>query len=414
MLYMLIILILFNKEVYAEPIYLDYQASTPVDPRVYEAMSPYFTKEFGNPHSTTHIYGLQAHKAIEQARDEIAKVINALPEEILFTSGATEANNLAILGSCRSLKHKGKSEIISVRTEHKSVLGPLDALEKEGFKIILLPVQKNGLIKIEELEKALSSKTALVSVMAANNEIGVLQPIKEIAKLAHEYGALFHTDAAQAFGKIPLDVKDLQIDLLSISGHKIYGPKGVGALFIRNGITILPIAYGGGQERSLRPGTLPTPLCVGLGEASRIAQAELLTESTRVLTLRNKLLAALQNGLSGMIVNGDMHVRLPGNLNLSLQGVDSLPLLSSLKGIAVSVGSACSSDNTEVSYVIHALDPENSLPPATLRISLGRFTTECEIEQAASEIITVVKNLRENNPKGGRRTCRVTLFDEHK
>jgi len=412
--YILLILILFIAQVYAAPIYLDYQASTPVDPRVCEAMSPYFTKEFGNPHSTTHIYGIQAHKAIEQARGEVAKVINALAEEIIFTSGATEANNLAILGSCRALKNQGKSEIISVRTEHKSVLGPLKALESEGFKIILLPVQKNGIIKIEELEKALSPKTALVSVMAANNEIGVLQPIKEIAKLAHEHGALFHTDAAQAYGKIPIDVKDLQIDLLSISGHKIYGPKGVGTLFIRNGVTILPISYGGGQERSLRPGTLPTPLCVGLGEASRIAQAELFTESTRVLALRNKLLSLLQSELSGVIVNGDMNARLPGNLNLSLEGVDSRSLLSSLKGIAVSVGSACSSDNTEVSYVIQALDPKKILPPATLRLSIGRFTTEREVELAASEIIAVVKNLRENNPKGGRRSCRVTLFDEHK
>jgi len=412
--YIIISIVLFIAKVHAAPIYLDYQATTPVDQRVLDAMLPYFTKEFGNPHSTSHIYGSRAHEAVEQARGEVAKVINAEPEEIIFTSGATEANNLAILGACRALKSQGKSEVISVQTEHKSVLEPLKELEKEGFKIIILPVQKNGIIKIEDLKKALSSKTALLSVMAANNEIGVLQPIKEIAKLSHKHGALFHTDAAQAFGKISLNVKEDQIDLLSISGHKIYGPKGIGALFIRSGVTILPISYGGGQEKNLRPGTVPTPLCVGLGKASRIAQDELISEPKRLLSLRNKLLNLLQNNLSGVIVNGDLSTRLPGNLNLSFKGVDSGPLLSSLKGIAVSVGSACTSDNTEISYVIRALDPEGTLPPANVRLSLGRFTTERDIEQAASEIIKAVKSLRENSPQGGNRSCRPLDIEELK
>lgn len=409
MIYTLLNFILFIANTYSAPIYLDYQASTPVDPRVFEVMSPYFTKEFGNPHSTTHIYGTQAHKAIEQARSQIAKVINAYPEEIIFTSGATEANNLAILGACRALKGQGKSEIISITTEHKSVLGPLKELEKEGFKIILLPVQKNGIIKIEELEKALSSKTALVSVMAANNEIGVLQPIRDISKLAHKHGALFHTDAAQAFGKIPLDAKKDDIDLLSISGHKIYGPKGVGALYIRNGVTILPLVYGGGQERHLRPGTLPTPLCVGLGEASRIACENLSSESNQLLALRNKFLALFQGNLPGFVVNGDLEARLPGNLNISIEGVNSKPLLANLTGIAVSVGSACTSAKMEPSHVLRALDREGTLPPANVRLSVGRFTTEQDVEQAASEIITVVKRLREENPKGGSRSCLVNM-----
>ncbi|HUX79855.1 MAG TPA: cysteine desulfurase family protein [Alphaproteobacteria bacterium] len=392
-------------KVCADPIYLDYQATTPVDPRVLEFMLPYFTKDFGNPHSSTHIYGTRAHEAVEQARDKVAKVINADPQEIIFTSGATEANNIALLGTCRALKAKGKSEIISVVTEHKSVLETLKALEKEGFKITLLPVQKNGIINLNDLRQALSSKTALVSVMAANNEIGVLQPIKDIAKLSHEYGALFHTDAAQAFGKIPLDVKKDKIDLLSLSGHKIYGPKGVGALFIRKNIIVNPISYGGGQEKGIRPGTTPTPLCVGLGKASQIAQKELISEPKRLLALRNKLLQLLQDNLSGVIVNGDLKDRLPGNLNLSFKGVDSKPLLSSFKGIAVSGGSACTSDNVEVSYVVRAIDPGNDLPPATLRLSLGRFTSEEDIGKAASEIISVVKELREKNPAGGERLC---------
>ncbi|MBW8310084.1 MAG: cysteine desulfurase [Candidatus Paracaedibacteraceae bacterium] len=398
-------LIFFISKIQAEPIYLDYQASTPVDPRVFETMVPYFTKEFGNPHSTTHIYGIRAHKAVEQARAEIAKIINAQPEEIIFTSGATEANNLAILGACRALKHLGKNEIISVSTEHKSVLEPLQALKREGFKIIILPVQKNGLLRLEDLVNALSSKTILVSVMAANNEIGVLQPIKEISKLAQQYGALFHTDAAQAYGKIPIDVVEDGIDLLSISGHKIYGPKGVGALYIKKGVTVLPLSYGGGQERNLRPGTLPTPLCVGLGEASRIAYEKMQLESQKLITLRNKLLALLQENLPDIILNGDLKARLPGNINISIKGVDGRLLLSRLTGIAASVGSACTSANIDVSYVIQALDPEEALPPANLRISLGRYTTEHDVDQAASEIIKVVKSLREKYPKGGRRSC---------
>lgn len=380
---------------YSDPIYLDYQASTPVDPKVLEKMLSYFDKEYGNPHSTTHVYGIRARQAIEKARDEIATVINADAKEIIFTSGATEANNIAILGACRALKKQGKSEVISVSTEHKSVLEPIRALEEEGFKVILLPVHKDGLIDLSLLEKTLSSKTALVSIMAANNEIGVLQPIKEIANLAHKSGALFHTDAAQAFGKIPLDVKDIDIDLLSISGHKIYGPKGVGALFIKKNLHILPISYGGDQEKGLRPGTLPTPLCVGLGVASQLSQAELVSESKRILALRNKFLKLLEESHIDVIINGHLEQRLPGNLNLSFKGIDSKSLLSNLKGIAVSIGSACSCSSGEFSHVIRAIDPSDASNPAILRLSIGRFTTEEEIEKVAKEIIMSIGRLKE-------------------
>jgi cysteine desulfurase len=412
--YILIHFFLVITNAGADPIYLDYQATTPVDPTVLEVMLPYFTKDFGNPHSTTHVYGTRAHKAVEKARDQVAKVINADPQEIIFTSGATEANNLAILGVCRALKKQGKTEVISVVTEHKCILESLKALEKEGFKVTLLPVQENGLIRLDDLRKALSKNTALVSVMAANNEIGVLQPIKDIAKLAHEYGALFHTDAAQAFGKIPLDVKQDEIDLLSLSGHKIYGPKGIGAIFIRNGIEVVPLTYGGGQEKGIRPGTVPTPLCVGLGKASQIAQDQLPSESKRIRALRDKLLSLLQKNLTGVIVNGDLKERLPGNLNLSFTGVDAKALIPSLKDIAISVSSACTSDKGVVSYVIRAIDPKNALPPATIRLSVGRFTSEKDIKKAASEIISVIKHLREKNPEGGGRACQVGDIEELK
>lgn len=405
---------LLSTKVNADSIYLDYQATTPVDSRVLESMLPYFTKEFGNPHSTTHVYGTRSHEAIEQARAQVASIINADPQEIIFTSGATEADNIAILGVSRALKNQGKYEIISVVTEHKAVLEPLKVLEQEGFKVIFLPVQKNGIIDINDLKKALSSKTALVSVMAVNNEIGVLQPIREIAKLAHEHGALFHTDAAQGFGKIPLDVTKDDIDLLSLSGHKIYGPKGVGALFIKRGTPVIPLVYGGGQERKIRPGTVPTPLCVGLGKAAQIAEQERLSESKRLLALRNKLLNTLQKNLTGVLVNGDLEKRLPGNLNLSFTGVDSAPLLANLKGIAISASSACSSDSLELSYVIKAIDHDHSLPPAIIRLSLGRSTTEAEVEKAAEEIIRVVSDLRDKNPTGGGRSCKVEDIEKIK
>jgi len=385
----------FLNAVLCSSTYLDYQATTPVDQRVLEKMLPFFTKIFGNPHSTTHIFGKKANQAVETARAQIAAVINAESEEIIFTSGATEANNLAILGACRHLKKLGKNEIISVVTEHKSVLGPLKALRKEGFKVILLPVQSSGIIKIEDLKKALSPKTALVTIMAANNEIGVLQPIKIIAKLVHQSGALFHTDAAQAFGKIVIDVKDSNIDLLSISGHKIYGPKGIGALFIRKGITLIPFTYGGGQERGVRPGTLPVPLCVGLGEAAQLAQQELLSESERLLSLRTKLLNLLQQQLPSLTVNGDLQERLPGNLNFSVKNIDGKSLLKQLQGIAISFGSACTSESgSGLSYVIEALQGKPIVPTVAIRISLGRFTTEDDITKAAEELITAIKSLQ--------------------
>lgn len=376
-------------------VYLDYQSTTPVDQRVLESMLPFFTKVFGNPHSATHTFGKQAKQAVEEARVEIATVINADAAEIIFTSGATEANNLAILGICRNLKKLGKTEIISVVTEHKSVLEPLKELEKEGFKVILLPVRPNGIIRVEDLQKALSSKTALVTVMAANNEIGVIQPIKIIAKLAHQSGALFHTDAAQAFGKIMIDVKNDDIDLLSISGHKIYGPKGIGALFIKKGITLIPLAYGGNQERGLRPGTLPVPLCVGLGKSAQLAQQVCLSESRRLLLLRTKLLNLLQQDLPDLTINGDLQDRLPGNLNFSVKNIDGRALLQNLQGIAISFGSACTSEGSDgLSYVIEALHGKAIVPTVAIRVSLGRFTTEEEIETAAAKLITAIKNVQ--------------------
>lgn len=377
-----------NKPLQEELIYLDYQASTPMDPRVLESMLPYFTQEYGNPHSSTHIYGTRAHQAIEKSRHEVAQVINAEPQDIIFTSGATEANNIAILGTSRALKKQGKSEIISVVTEHKSVLEPIKMLEEEGFKVTLLPVQEDGLVDLTLLKKALSSKTALVSVMAANNEIGVLQPIKEIANLSHENGALFHTDAAQAFGHIALNVKDMEIDLLSISGHKIYGPKGVGALFIKKDLNVLPISYGGGQEKEgLRSGTLPTPLCVGLGLASQLSQAELLSEPKRLVALRNHFLQLLQESGIKVTVNGHLEKRIPGNLNLSILEIDANTFLSNLKGIAISVASACNLNTEEASQVVSALSSVDLSNSAILRIGIGRFTSKEEIEKAAKEII---------------------------
>ena len=378
------------------PIYLDNQATTPVDPRVMEAMLPYFTQHFGNPHSVHHAYGWRAVADVQAARAKVAELINAEAREIVFTSGATESNNLAIKGAARFLRRKGKNHIVTLATEHKCVLESCRALEREGFRLTVLPVEPSGLINLQSLNEAICEDTALVSIMAVNNEIGVIQPLKEIGALCREAGVLFHTDAAQAAGKIPLDVEAMKIDLLSISGHKVYGPMGVGALYVRRRprVRLEPLFDGGGQERGLRSGTLPAPLCVGLGKACEVAGAEMQAEAARLLPLRRHLLEGLQSRLEGVSLNGDPDQRLPGNLNVGFEGIDSEELINAMPGIAVSSGSACSSASVEPSYVLRALGLSDTAAHASIRICLGRFTTEAEVETAIEEISATVARLR--------------------
>lgn len=381
------------------PIYMDYQSTTPCDPRVVDRMLPYFTEIYGNPHSRNHLYGWQAEEAIEDARQEVAKIIGADPKEIIFTSGATESNNLALKGVAHFYKDK-KNHIVTCVTEHKCVLDTCRHLEQEGFEVTYLPVQKNGLIDLELLEKTLTDKTLLVSIMAVNNEIGVIQPLKEIGTLCRQKGIFFHTDAAQAVGKIPLDVEEMNIDLLSISGHKIYGPKGVGALYVRRKprIRLEALINGGGQERGMRSGTLPTPLCVGLGEACRLARLERIEETARILNLRTRFLEKISSSLPDTYINGDMDKRVPGNLNISFAYVEGEGLMMGIKDVALSSGSACTSASLEPSYVLRALGVEEELAHTSLRIGFGRFTTEQEVDFAAEQIIQAVKKLRDMSP----------------
>lgn len=377
------------------PVYLDYQATTPTDPRVVEAMLPYFTARFGNPHSKSHGYGREAEDAVEAGRRQVADLIGAEPREIVFTSGATEANNLAIKGAARFLSPR-KSRIVTCVTEHKCVLESCRRMQAEGFELITIGVRSNGLIDPEALASAIDERTALVSIMAVNNEIGVIQPLQEIAALCHQRGALFHTDAAQAVGKIPLDVTVMGIDLMSISGHKIYGPKGIGALYVRRRPRVRLEAQmdGGGQERGFRSGTLPTPLCVGLGAACRLAATEMDREAVRLGELRDRLLRALMTAIPDMVLNGDMESRIPGNLNLAFPGIEAEMLLVRLKDIALSTGSACTSAAVEPSYVLRAIGLDHALAGASLRIGLGRFTTAAEVDYAATRIIDEVCRLR--------------------
>ena len=375
------------------PIYLDNQATTRVDPRVLEAMLPYFTEHFGNPHSTSHAYGRVAAEAIERARSEVAALIHADPREIVFTSGATEANNLAIKGAAHFARAHPHTEqirdhIVALQTEHKCVLESCAELEQEGFAVTYLPVEPDGLVSLAALEGALSDRTLLVSVMAAHNEIGVIQPLAEIGALCRARGVLFHTDAAQAFGKIPLDVEAMKIDLLSISGHKVYGPKGVGALYIRRRprVRLLPLIDGGGQERGLRSGTLPTPLCVGLGRAAAVAGAEMAEEAERLRRLRDGLLRNLVGRVPGLRVNGDLERRLPGSLNVSFPEIPALTLIEAVPSIAISTGSACTSASVEPSYVLRALGLPDALANASIRVGLGRFTTAAETDFAADTL----------------------------
>lgn len=378
------------------PIYLDCNATTPVEPRVLEVMLPFFTDYFGNPSSLNHAYGWEAEAGVEKAREQLASAINADPVEIIFTSGATEANNLAIKGVAESYMPEGK-HIITVQTEHNAILDPCRYLETLGFRVTYLPVESDGLIDLSKLEQAFQPDTILVSVMAANNEIGVLQPIEKIGALCRHRNILFHTDAAQALGKTPLDVESMNIDLLSMTAHKLYGPKGIGALYIRRKnprVQISAQLHGGGQERGIRSGTLYTPQIVGFGEAVRIAMDEMDSEAERIGGLRDRLWQKLSK-LPGVHLNGHLTQRLPNNLNISIEGVDGNALLSGLRSaIAISAGSACSTGQTSPSHVIKALGRSDELARATLRFGLGRKTKETDIELAASLVSQQVNALR--------------------
>ena len=381
------------------PIYLDYQSTTPCDPRVLAAMMPYFTEEFGNPHSRSHAYGWRAEEVVEEARAKVAQLIKADTKAVIFTSGATESNNLALKGVAHFYKDQ-KDHIITCATEHKCVLDSCRHLEQEGFKVTYLPVNNLGIIDLDQLREAITDRTSLVSIMAVNNEIGVIQPLAEIGKICRERGVFFHTDAAQAVGKIPLDVEAMNIDLLSISGHKIYGPKGIGALYVRRKprVRLTSLITGGGQERGMRSGTLSPPLCVGLGEACAIASAEMATEHARLTALRDRFYKTITTELEEVYLNGDMTQRIPGNLNISFAFVEGEGLMMGIKDLAVSSGSACTSASLEPSYVLKALGVEEDMAHTSLRVGFGRFTTEAEVDTAAQKIIQEVKRLRDMSP----------------
>lgn len=381
------------------PLYMDYQSTTPTDPRVVEAMIPYFTEKFGNPHSRSHHFGWESEAAVEEAREKVADLIGADPKEIIFTSGATESNNLVIKGIARFYKDK-KDHIITVKTEHKCVLDACRHLEDDGFKVTYLGVGEDGIINLEELKSAITDKTALVSVMAVNNEIGVVQPVEEIGKICRERGVFFHSDIAQAFGKIPLDVNEANIDVASISGHKIYGPKGVGAMFIRKKprVRLVPIINGGGQERGMRSGTVPTPLVVGLGKAAEIAKAEMSEEYSRIKYLSDKLMNRIQEGAKDVFLNGSRDHRYPGNLNLSFAYIEGESMILAIKDLAVSSGSACTSSSLEPSYVLKSIGVGDELAHTSIRFGIGRFTTEEEVDYAADLILSKVQKLRDLSP----------------
>jgi len=389
------------------PVYMDNHATTAVDPRVLDAMLPYFTEKYGNAASRNHEFGWKAEEAVETARGQIARLIHASPREIVFTSGATESNNLAIKGVAEAHRAKG-NHIITQATEHKAVLDTCKRLEKyglptgqAGFEIIYLPVDKEGLVDLESLRRAITPKTILISVMHANNEIGVLQPIEEIGKIAKEKNVLFHVDAAQSVGKIPVDVERFGIDLLSISAHKLYGPKGVGVLYVRRKnphVELAPMIDGGGHERGLRSGTLNVPGIVGLGKACEICQKEMAEESDRLRRLRDKLKDAITSRLDDTFLNGSMSHRLPNNLNLSFAGVEGDALLMGINDVAVSSGSACTTATLEPSHVLRALGVPEDLAHSSIRFGLGRFNSEEEVDYVANRVVETVKRLRELSP----------------
>jgi cysteine desulfurase len=381
------------------PVYLDYQATTPTDPRVVEAMLPYFTTKFGNPHSRSHSYAFEAEEACELARSHVASLIGASPKEIIFTSGATESNNMVLKGISKFYGSK-KKHIVTVITEHKCILDTCRYLEQDGFKVTYLPVMENGLLDLDKLRSAITDDTMLVSVMAVNNEIGVIQPLKEIGQICREKGAFFHSDIAQAFGKIPVNVDEMNIDLASISGHKIYGPKGIGALYLRKKprIRISPIINGGGQERGLRSGTLATPLVVGLGEAARIASSEMANDYRHVKNLSDRFLSAINKGAREVFLNGDRENRYPGNLNLSFAYIEGESMILAIKDLAVSSGSACTSTSLEPSYVLRALGVDEAMAHTSIRFGFGRFTTEAEVDYAAALVLSKIDKLRDLSP----------------
>jgi cysteine desulfurase len=391
------------------PIYLDNHATTPMDPRVLEEMLPYFIEKFGNAASRNHCFGWAAEEAVETARERVAKLIGATTKEIVFTSGATESDNLAIKGAVAMYREEG-DHIITAVTEHKAVLDTCKHLEKNGHRVTYLPVQKDGLIDLEDLQRALDGKTRdgktqddktiLVSIMSANNEIGVLQPIAEIGRLCRERGVIFHTDAAQSIGKMPINVDKQNIDLMSIAGHKLYGPKGVGALYVRNKnprLRLSALLDGGGHERGMRSGTLNVPGIVGLGKACAIAQEEMLKESCHLAGKRNHLRDRIMSRLDEVTINGSMEHRLPGNLNLSFAHVDGEALMMALNDIALSSGSACTTAAIEPSHVLRAIGVSDDLAHSSIRFGIGRFNTDAEVDYVADRIVETVTHLRELN-----------------
>ncbi|MBF0462209.1 MAG: IscS subfamily cysteine desulfurase [Magnetococcales bacterium] len=381
------------------PIYMDYQATTPMDPRVLEEMLPWFVEKFGNPASRSHVFGWEADQAVEKAREQVAALLGADPREIVFTSGATESDNLAIQGVARFYQDKGQ-HIITPVTEHKAVLDTCRYLEAEGFSITYLPVQKNGLVDLDLLAASITDQTILVSIMAANNEIGVLQPLADIGQLCRQKKVLFHCDAAQGAGKMALNVDAMSMDLVSLSGHKIYGPKGVGALYVRRRprVRLKPIIHGGGHERGMRSGTLPTPLLVGFGKACELAMQEMETENRHVLALRERLREGLFSQLTHLELNGDLQHRLAGNLNVSFGFVEGESMMMAIKDVAVSSGSACTSASLEPSYVLRALGVSEEQAHTSIRFGLGRFTTEEEVNFVIKTVVQAVNRLREMSP----------------
>jgi cysteine desulfurase len=381
------------------PIYLDNQATTQTDPRVVDAMLPYFTEKFGNPHSKSHSYAWEAEEACDLARKQVADLIGATSKEIIFTSGATESNNMALKGIAKFYGSK-KKHIVTVVTEHKCILDTCRHLEQDGFKVTYLRVKPNGLIDLDELKNAVTEDTMLVSVMAVNNEIGVIQPLKEIGKICRDKGAFFHSDIAQAFGKIPIDVDECNIDLASISGHKIYGPNGIGALYIRRKprVRLSPLFNGGGQERGFRSGTLATPLIVGLGMAAEIASKEMSKDHAHAKKLFDKFLNTIQSNAKEIYLNGDKEQRYPGNLNLSFAYIEGESMILAIKDLAVSSGSACTSSSLEPSYVLRALGVGDVLAHTSIRFGFGRFTKAEEVDYAAELMLSRINKLRDLSP----------------
>jgi len=386
------------------PIYLDHNATTPCDPAVVRAMLPYFSEDFGNAASRTHAFGFRADAAVERARAQVAALVGADPREIVFTSGATEANNLALLGAARA-QHRAsggkRDHVVSCRTEHRAVLDPCLALEREGFRVTLLGVDADGLVDPDGLRAALEPRTALVSIMHANNEIGVIQPIAQLSRIAAEAGVAFHCDAAQSAGALEVDVTRLGVEFLSLSAHKLYGPKGIGALVVRRRSSrarIEPILHGGGHERGLRSGTLPVPLCVGFGAAAELAAGARVADFARHERLRARLLARLESSLPNLALNGHPSARLPGNLNLSFLGVEGEALLAALPELALSVGSACTSAKREPSHVLRALGAGEARSLSALRFGIGRGNDEAQIDAAAELVIAQVRRLRALSP----------------